>query len=237
LPPLTASIARATTVGPALTLTIACAGGSGPGRCAGSIRLTAHAASNRAHVARRGRKHRGGKAVTVAGGAYSAQSGSQVTVHIKLNRIGQKVLSAHYALATTVSVRGTTLVTRRVTFRYLVIKSGVSYTWAFLASSSTASELTVTRIPHGARVTVICHGGGCPFSQRTFAPQHGQVVLAPAFQHSPLRPGATLRIAVSAANHVAKVETFMIRSALPPAVTVLCLPPGSSQPARCAAGR
>ena len=37
LPPLTASIAQASTVGPALRLTIACGGGFGPGTCAGPI--------------------------------------------------------------------------------------------------------------------------------------------------------------------------------------------------------
>ena len=228
LPPLGASIARASTAGPELSLTIACAGGSGPGRCAGHIGLTERVASKRGHVARR-------KPRLVAGGSYSVQSGKRVTVHIKLNRMGRNLLSAHYVLATTLSLRGTTRVTRTVTFKYPLIKSRISYTFAFTSSSSTASELTVRHVPQGGRVLVTCHGGGCPFSQRSFAASHGQVVLAQEFRHSPLRPGAKLQLEVVAANRVGKVESFTIRSAQPPAVSILCLPPGMTRPTRCVA--
>ena len=233
LPPLGASIARATTAGPELSLTIACAGGSGPGRCAGAIRLTAHAASKRGHSARRTHKHPGAKALTVAGGSYSVQAGKRVTVRITLNRMGRNLLSAHYVLATTLSLRGTTRVTRNVTFRYPVIKSPIGYTWSFAGSTSTATQLTVRHIPRGGKVTAICHGGGCPFLQRRFAPRHGQVDLAPIFRHSPLQLGATLQIEVLAANQVGNVLTFTIGSGVKLVVTRECLPPGTTRPARC----
>lgn len=226
LPPLTASIARATTTGPALSLTIACAGGSGGSGaniCAGTIRLSATDPAK--HVRKR--------KLDVAAGSYSVASGGRVTARLRLNRKGQAMLSQHYTLLSTVSLAGTTRVTRKVTFRYPLVKSPVSYTWAFGASSSVADELTVTRVPHRGRVSVICHGGGCPFAARTFAPRHGRVVLAPVFQHSPLHAGATLVLEVIAANRVAKVETFTIRGGQPPTVNRQCLPPGTSRPARC----
>ncbi len=121
LPPLGASIARATTTGATLSLTIACAGGSGPGTCAGTIGLSAKVAS----------KHRRARKVTVAAGAYSVSSGASETVTLRLNRTGQTMLSQHYKLVSTVSLGGTTQVSMPVTFRYPVIKSPVSYTWAF----------------------------------------------------------------------------------------------------------
>ena len=230
LPPLTASIARATTTGPALSLTISCAGGSGGSGsniCAGAIRLSA------TDPAKHGRKHK----FDVAAGSYSVASGGRVTAKLRLNRKGQTILSQHYTLLSTVSLAGTTRVTRRVTFRYPLVKSPVSYTWAFGASSSVASELTVSQIPHRGKVTVICHGGGCPFAERTFAPRHGRVVLAPVLQHDPLHAGATLVLEVVAANRVAKVETFTIRGGLPPTVTRECLSPGATRPGRCVSGR
>jgi hypothetical protein len=224
LPPLTASIAGASTVGPALALTVACNGGSGPGTCAGTIRLTSRVRLGR------GRAH----TVKVAGGSYSVSTGRRVTVEVKLNRLARRLLSERYALATSVKLDGTTPLSRSVTFSYPVIKSPISFTWNFAANGSAlATELTVTHIPRGGKVTVICHGGGCPFVKRRFAPRHRSVVLAPVFAHSPLRPGATVVLEVTAANRVGKVKTFTIRSGVRLGVSRQCLPPGANRPARC----
>jgi hypothetical protein len=231
LPPLTASIARARTTGPALTLTIACAGGSGPGRCAGTIHLTTPAASKRAHTP----KHHGGggKALTVASGSYSVPSGGHAKVTIRLNQTGRTMLTQQYVLATTMSLRGTTRVSRKVTFRYPRITSKTPFTLGFAPGSTAFTQLTVSHVPRGGKVTVTCHGGGCPFSVRAFAPRHGQVVLAPFFKNSALRPGATLQLRVTAANRVGEVETFEIRGGQKPGVIHQCLPPGVARPARC----
>src|SRR5581483_4145452 len=104
LPPLTASIARLSTLGPALRLTISCGGGAGPGTCSGPIALTARLSG----------KHR--RSVTVAAGSYAVPSGQRATVRITLNRTGRTILTQQYVLATTMSVRGTTPARRKVTF-------------------------------------------------------------------------------------------------------------------------
>lgn len=221
LPPLTASIAQASTLGPELRLTIACGGGFGPGTCTGPIKLTARGPGKRRH------------AVKVAAGSYSVHSGGRTTVRIALNRTGRTMLSQQYTLATTMSVRGTTPVTRSVTFRYPRIKSKIPFTFGFGPGSSTTSELSVTHVPRGGKVTVICHGGGCPFSVRTFAPHHNAVVLAPLFRNSQLRPGTTIQLRVTASNRVGEVETFVIRRSQGPNVIKQCLPPGTARPARC----
>jgi hypothetical protein len=223
-PPLAASIAGASTLGPTLSLTIACAGGSGPGMCTGPIALKARAAG----------KHR--RAVTVAGGAYSVQAGREVTVRIALNRTGRTMLTRQYLLATTMSVRGTTSVTKQITFRYPRITSKTPYVFEFGPRSSTATQLTVIHVPRGGSVTVICHGGACPFSTRRFAPRHGQVVLTQFFLHRQFRPGATIQLRVAAPNRVAEVETLVIRSGQQPGVFHQCLPPGAARPARCVNG-
>ena len=149
--------------------------------------------------------------------------------------MGQRMLSAHYVLNATLSLRGTTPLSEAVTFSYHKIKTLISYTWSFPpgSTSGTASELTVSPLPRGGSVVVICHGGGCPFSVRRFAPRHGQVVLAPIFGHSPLHPGATLQLEALAPNRVGKVDVFGIRSGQNVTVVQLCLPPGTTRPARC----
>jgi hypothetical protein len=50
--------------------------------------------------------------------------------------------------------------------------------WAWRPGATIARKLTISRIPSAGRLTVICHGGGCPFAKRTITPRHGQVALA-----------------------------------------------------------
>jgi len=221
LPPLTASIAQASTQGPALRLTIACGGGFGPGTCTGQIALTARSAGKHRH------------SVKVAVGSYTVQTGGRTTVRILLNRTGRTMLTQQYALATTMFLRGTTLVARKVTFSYPRIRSKIPFTFGFGPGSTTTSELTVTHVPRGGKVTVDCVGGGCPLSIRTFRPRHGAVVLGPLFRDSQLRPGTRIQLRVSAPNRVAEVETFVIRRSQSPNVIKQCLPPGAARAARC----
>ncbi len=236
LPPLSASIARAITTGSALSLTIACAGGSGPGKCSGTIRLAAHGVAKTAHTTRRPGKHSGGKSLLVAAHAYAVASGRRVTVKVRLNRAGLKLLGAHYVLSATLSLSGTTRLSRRITFRYRKLMHKFSYEWSFPpgSASGAATELTVGPLPRGGSVIAICHGGGCPFSVRRFAPKRGQVVLAPIFRHSPLHPGASLQLEALAPNQVGEVDVFGIRPGQNVSVLQLCLPPGTTRPARCA---
>lgn len=220
-PPLAASIASTSTVGPTLSLTIACTGGSGPATCTGPIILTARPTGRHRHR------------VMVAAGSYSVPAGRQVTVKIALNRIGRTMLTQQYVLATTVSVRGTTAVTRNVTFRYPRITSKTPYVFEFGPHSSTATELTVIHVPRGGSVTIICHGGACPFSKRRFVPHHGRVVLTRFFRHRQFRPGTTIQLRIAAPNRVAEIETLVIRGGQQPGVIHQCLPPGAARPARC----
>jgi hypothetical protein len=243
LPPVSASIASASTSGPILSLTLACGGGFGPGTCAGPITLTSHVTTQGGSTvavtsaAKHKRAHRKPKRVTklvtVATGSYSVATGSRVTVNIKLNRAGQALLTQRYTLPATLSVGGTTSLSRKVTFAYPVITSPISFTWTFTASASVAQQLTITRIPSGGKVAVICRGGGCSFARRTFSPRHGTLAVAPKLGHGGLRPHATLELEITATNRVGKVATFTIRSGQQPTLTEQCLPPGASHPSRC----
>jgi hypothetical protein len=231
LPALTASIARVATTGPTLSLTIACAGGSGPGMCTGKIKLTSQPPSKRAHVA----KGKRGRRLTVGARSYSIPSGKSARVRVSLNRTGRTMLTQNYVLATTMSLSGTTRAARQVTFRYPVIQSPINWALNFPNGSSSAnlSQLTVRGVPHGGKVSIVCHGGGCPFSVRVFPPRHGQVSVGRIFQRRPLRLGATILIEVLAANRVGKVDVLGIRGGQTLSVNRQCLPPGAARPARC----
>jgi hypothetical protein len=161
--------------------------------------------------------------------------GSRATVRINLNRTGRKLLGASYVLPTRLSVKGTTPMTRKVTFRYPVIKSLIIFTFSVApdGSSSRLSQLTITHVPRDGKVTVSCRGAGCPFTKRAFAPRHGQVVAAPTFRHSRLGRGASVRVEVLAANQVGKVVTLIPHAGPSVSSVKLCLPPGAARPAPC----
>jgi hypothetical protein len=161
------------------------------------------------------------------------QSGGQVTVRIPLNGTGQKILTHQYVLPATLSVRGTTSARRQVRFSYPRVLSKTPFNLGFAPGSTTFTRLTVIHVPRGGTVTVICHGGGCPFSVQRFVPRHAEVVLTRLFRNRQLRPGTTLQLRIAAVNRVAEVETFVIRSGQGPNVIHQCLPPGAARPARC----
>jgi hypothetical protein len=171
--------------------------------------------------------------VTVASGSYSVAATASETVKLTLNTTGRKLLGQFYRLPAALAITGTTPITRTLTFSYGRIKSPVSFTWTFNAHYSVAQELTISGLPSSPKVTVDCHGHGCPFSKRTFSPKTKSLALASEFKHRRLVPHSTLRLEITAANEVGKVLTFTIRASKQPSLTEACLPPGASRPTAC----
>jgi hypothetical protein len=243
-PPLAASLPTVANSGGTLTLTFACGGGAPGQTCDGPITLTSqvttHGGSAVAVSASAAKKKKPKpkpkgvtKTVPVGGGSYSVASGSSTTVKVKLNSKGMKLLQQFYTLPATLTVAGTTAMSQKVTFKFAVVKSPISFTWAFSPRSTTAQQLIVSKIPAKGTVTVTCSGGGCPFPKRTFKPHGGKVDLAPSFKRG-LKPHATVVIEITAPNEVAKVAIFKIQSGAQPTLNELCQPPGVHKPTRCA---
>jgi hypothetical protein len=230
--------------GPTATLTFICTGGSSGQTCSGPITSSAHVTTQgnstvavRPSVDRKKKpkpKPKVTKVVTVATGSYSIATGGRTTVTIALNSAGQKLLTQFYKLPTTLTIGGIAATSRTVTFSYSVIRSPISFTWAFNASFSMEQALSVSSVPPGGKVTVICHGGGCPFGKRAFSPRGGRVSLTSALAHSKLRPHTTITLEITATNQVGKVALFTILSGQQPALAESCLPPGARSPSRCA---
>jgi streptogramin lyase len=110
-------------------------------------------------------------------------------------------------------------------------------------------HLLVVKAPGGARITVLCHGGGCPFASRSRAVPtsvsvrrcaHGRcrtvrrrvtllnVELARLFSGHLLAPRTKLTVRIEKASWIGKVYLYTLKSGIQPEIN--CLQPGSTQP-------
>lgn len=134
----------------------------------------------------------------------------------------------------TLKIAGAATATRTITFSYARVRAGISATWGVTKSSTSVHSLTVSRLPAKSKVTVTCHGGGCPFAARTLSPEAKSLALASTFGNAKLKLGATVQITVNVAGEVGRVASFAVRTGRPPAQTALCLVPETHRPAACA---
>jgi hypothetical protein len=102
-------------------------------------------------------------------------------------------------------------------------------------------QLTVLA-PVGARITVTCHGHGCPVKRqvrRALPRRHSKhrtttvLVAFPRFERALLRPGIVLEIRVWKAGEIGKYTKFVIRRGRLPTRLDQCLDPSNSRPIAC----
>jgi hypothetical protein len=96
-------------------------------------------------------------------------------------------------------------------------------------------QLTLTRLPPGSRVTVTCHGVGCPFTRREPRLRRARLDVAALFAGSRLHTGTKLEIRVTAPNRVGEDVLYTIRTGALPRTAIRCLPPGARSPVACRA--
>lgn len=241
-PALGASLTSTKTTPTSVTLTLKCQGLPSQ-RCTGTAKLTSHVTTQGSKIvavaAKAKPKPKPPKKVTkvqtIASGSYSIPTGKSSTVTLSFNSTGKKLLTARYTVPATLTLTGAASATKKLNFKYHVIKLSPSYTWAFGASFSYATELTLTHLPKGAKVALLCHGHGCPFAKKTFsAPKNGKLALASALKKRHLRPHSTVTIQITAPNEVGEVIVFTIVSGKSPTESFECLPPGAHSPSACA---
>ena len=117
-PQLRAVLVSRSTLGSQLTVKIACRGGLSTDTCSGPIMLTSKATTKI-------------PAETVGTGSYSVASGQQSTVDVTLDAKGLSLLAQYYKLAATLTLSGTSAITKPVHFHYARINSFVSVTISF----------------------------------------------------------------------------------------------------------
>lgn len=244
------TITKISTSGPQLTLTLGCSGGTSGSRCEGPIALTSSVTSQGTSVVavsalaakakpkpkppKTGTPRKLTRTVRVGAGAFSVVTGHTATVHLKLNAAGMKLLAQFYKLPVRVTLGIAPSTTKTMTFSYARLHMVPAYQWAFSKTFAFATQLALSGLPRKSHVTVLCHGGGCPLSKRSFtAPKHGKLDLAPALKRRHLGVGSTVDLQITAANTVGEVVRFTVLSGKLPRETFLCLPPGAHAPSAC----
>ena len=242
-PPLGASLTSTSTTPTTVSLTIACQG-LPTQTCSGQATLTSHVTTQGSKLVAVAAKSKPKpkpkppkvtKVETIASGSYSLPTGRTATIKLSLNSTGKKLLTERYKVPATLTLTGTATAKRTVTFKYGVIRISPSYTWTFSKTFSYAIELSLSRLPKGSKVTLSCHGRGCPFSKKSFsAPKNGKLALASVLKKRHLSPGSKVQIQITAPNEVGEVVLFTIISGKSPKETFLCMPPGARTPSTCA---
>jgi PKD repeat protein len=90
-------------------------------------------------------------------------------------------------------------------------------------------KLLVVDAPKGAKVSIRCRGGGCPFKKQV---RPAALVRVKKLERV-LRAGATVKVYVTKRGLIGKYTQLKIRAGKPPARRDLCVPPGSWRPIRC----
>jgi hypothetical protein len=240
-----AGLTRTSSLGDELSLTLACSHGAPTARCSGKISLTSRvttlgtktiavASSAKKKPKPKPKPKKVTKTDTVGGGSYSVATGDTATVRVTLNATGRRLLSQFYKLPAKVAVSGTTSLSRSVTLSYGRLHILPAYEWAFSKTFAFATQLTLSGLPKGAHVTLLCDGHGCPFSKRSFAaPKHGKLQLAPALQQRALGLHSMVELQITATNDIGEVVVFTVVPGKLPTESFLCLPPGAHAASAC----
>jgi hypothetical protein len=239
-----------TPVGAHATVPLSCQGSANQ-VCIGTLVGTAteHVAGHTVQAVTASKRHGKGKkgggkkapkpvaqVVTVATSNYSITGGQTANVPLTLNATGQKLLGEFFKLPVSLSVTGGAQpVTSGLTFKYARINATISFTWSFSPQSSTAQNLSIRGLRSVDQVTVICRGGGCPFSLKHPKIKGGGAAVTPLLGQAKLRPHAVVELVISAPNSVSQVEEFVIRAGAAPTASSLCQAPGVKQPGSCSA--
>jgi hypothetical protein len=248
--PPTATLASASGSGATALLTVGCHGVSGQS-CSINVTGTSHERKRAAQIlAVTASKHKGGHkgkpkvktvTVTVAQGSFSVPAGQSATVAVSLNATGRRLLAAFRRLPVTLVLTGSVTTTQRVVFTQVVSRLRVGTppdNWFHINVPcgncyTTPQSVPITGLPAGVHVTVLCSGGGCPFSRRAVTARKGRINVAAVLGGSHLQPGAVINVMISAKNRIGADVRYAIQRGSGPIRTILCVQPGASAPSRC----
>jgi PKD repeat protein len=99
----------------------------------------------------------------------------------------------------------------------------------WFTSTGTRIRLLVVNAPRGAKVTIRCKGGGCPFKRQVRLASRVRVKKLERV----LRAGTKIRVYITQRGLIGKYTSVKIRAGKAPARRDLCLAPGSWRKMRC----
>jgi hypothetical protein len=112
----------------------------------------------------------------------------------------------------------------------------VSNQWGVARSFARLRTLVVHNAPAGARIVLTCKGRGCPIKKarrRTVTRELQRITLTRGFRKARLRPGARLRLTITAAETIGRTYTFVVKRGAPPTRTIVCRAPGERKGQSC----
>jgi hypothetical protein len=119
---------------------------------------------------------------------------------------------------------------------FALLRSLISTNWEFGRTFTRLRTLIVRNAPAGARISVTCTGGGCPFKgtkRKTVSRDLAPVSLKPFFGNAKLRKDARVAVQVTAAATVGRTYTYRIKLGELPAQSIVCRRPGDSKGRAC----
>jgi hypothetical protein len=164
--------------------------------------------------------------VTVSQASFSVPAGSAQTVLLNLNGVGSRLLARFRNLPVRVGVTGIGS-TPAVMLMLPHLRVNVSTPpdkWFHLDLPCSdcytiAQSVPITGIPTGADVSVICYGGGCPFTRRSVRPRAGRINVASLLGSSHLQPGAQVQVVITARRRTGEVLLYTMQRGSPPVKT------------------
>jgi hypothetical protein len=112
----------------------------------------------------------------------------------------------------------------------------VSNRWVVAQGFTRLLTLVVRNAPKGAKIVLSCEGDGCPMKRprrRTVRRNLKKVVLHRGFPAARLRPGAKLRLSITAPETIGRTYTFEVERAAIPEARIVCRAPGRENGRRC----
>jgi hypothetical protein len=115
------------------------------------------------------------------------------------------------------------------------VNATISASWKKSKKWSRVKKLTVTGVPAGGAVKVLCSGPskGCPFSSKTGAVTNGKADLTKLFKKRKLKNGAIVEVRVTKPSAIGKVVRYAVKPPDAPSASTLCLPPSARSAAAC----
>jgi len=119
---------------------------------------------------------------------------------------------------------------------FALLRSLISTNWEFGNTFTRLRTLIVRNAPAGARISVSCTGGGCPFKgtkRKTVSRDLAPVSLKPFFGNAKLRRNARVAVQITAAQTVGRTYAYRIKLGELPAQSIVCRRPGESKGRAC----
>jgi streptogramin lyase len=116
-----------------------------------------------------------------------------------------------------------------------LVSGRVTATWRVRRTRTKVLSLAARSLARAVTVEVRCSGTGCPFTKKRLKPRTGStsISLTSLFKNRTLRAGRTIEVRILKTGSRGRVVRYRTRSTASPKRTTLCLPVGSSRPARC----